>query len=137
MKVDMSAEGITSRLKEMDDLWLLSMKLVNAGRSLPRPKTKPAKQALKIFDSIRQVLIRDWDPIGVGGENRLADEYDAYVAPVYRILVGDRSENDLIEELRRIEVDEIGVGPSNVESLRLVAQNLLSLSVKLDVSDSV
>jgi hypothetical protein len=137
MKVDMSSEGISVRLKEMEDLWLLSMKLVSAGRSLPKLNTKPAKKALEIFDSIRQVLISDWDPIGIGDEKGLADEYDAYVAPVYRILVGARSEKDLIEQLRQIEVDEIGVRPTKVEILRPVARKLLSLSVKLEVSDSV
>lgn len=137
MKVDMSAEGITLRLKEMDDLWLLSMQLVSAGRSLPKPNTKPAKQALKIFDSIRQVMIKDWDPIGIGDEKGAADEYDVYIAPVYRILAGVRSENDLIEQLRRIEVEGLGIGPTNVECLRSVAQKLLSLSVKLDVSETV
>ena len=136
MKVDMSAEGITSRLREMEDLWLLSMQLVSAGRSLPKPAAKPAKQALKIFDSIRQVLIKDWDPIGIGDEKGLADEYDAYIAPIYRILAGTRSENDLIEQLKRIEADEIGVGPTNLESLRSVAQKLLSLSIKLDVREN-
>lgn len=134
MKVDMSAEGITSRLKEMDDLWLLSMNLVTAGRSLPMPKTKPAKHALKIFESIRQVLVEDWDPLDIGDEEGLDDEYDAYVTPVYRIFVGSRSENDLIEQLGRIEADEIGVTPADVESLRPVAHKLLSLSVRLDDS---
>jgi hypothetical protein len=137
MKVDMSATGITARLKEMDELWVLSMKLVSAGRSLPKPNTKPAKLALEIFGSIKQVLIRDWDPIGIGDEEVCGDEYDAYVAPVYRILIDSRSENDLIEELRRIEVDEIGVMPTDVERLRFVALKLLSLSVRLDVSESV
>ncbi|MCC6453015.1 MAG: hypothetical protein IT171_08985 [Acidobacteria bacterium] len=98
------------------------------------PKTKPAKHALKIFESIRQVLVEDWDPLDIGDEEGLDDEYDAYVTPVYRILVGSRSENDLIEQLGRIEADEIGVTPADVESLRPVAHKLLSLSVRLDDS---
>lgn len=137
MKVDMTAEGITSRLKEMDDLWLLSLKLMKAGRSLPKTKSGTARRALRIVDSIRQVFAKDWDPIGVGDEIQAVGEYDAYIAPVYRILAGSRSEKDLIEELRRIEVDEIGVMPSEVERLRPVALKLLSLSVRLDISESV
>jgi hypothetical protein len=136
MKVDMTAEGITSRLKEMDDLWLLSMKLMKAGRSLPKTKSDTARRALRIIDSIRQVLAKDWDPIGIGDEIQAVGEYDAYIAPVYRILVGSRNENDLIDELRRIEVHEIGVMPTEAERLRSVALKLLSLSVRLDVSES-
>lgn len=34
MKVDMSREAVTQRLKLMDELWVLSMKLMNAGRQL-------------------------------------------------------------------------------------------------------
>ncbi len=30
MKVDMSPEAVTQRLRTMDDLWLLSVKLMNA-----------------------------------------------------------------------------------------------------------
>ena len=131
MKIDMSAESITLRLKEMDDLWLLSMKLVSAGRTLPRPNSKPAKKALKIFDSIRQVLIRDWDPIGIGDETALADEYDAYIAPVYRILVGPRTVDDLVECLQRIERDELGVGISDSDRLFSVVKKLLALDVQL------
>jgi hypothetical protein len=131
MKVDMSAEGISSRLKEMDDLWLLSMKLVSAGRSLSKPNAKPAEQALKIIDSIRQILIRDWDPIGISNDSAVDDEYDAYIAPVYRILVGSRSEDDLISRLYQIERDEIGLPCDDPEMLRPVAKKLLELDVKL------
>jgi hypothetical protein len=131
MKVDMSAGGITLRLKEMDELWLLSMKLVSAGRSLPKPRTKPAKQALKIFDSIRQVLIRDWDPIGIGDETAITDEYDAYIAPVYRILAGSRADDDLIACLRRIERDELGIDRSDPDRLKSVVKELFALDVHL------
>ena len=34
MKVDMSPEAVTRRLKLMDELWVLSMKLMNAGKKL-------------------------------------------------------------------------------------------------------
>lgn len=34
MKVDMSPEAVTRRLKLMDELWILSMKLMGAGKRL-------------------------------------------------------------------------------------------------------
>ena len=34
MKVDMSPEAVTRRLKLMDELWVLSMRLMSAGKRL-------------------------------------------------------------------------------------------------------
>lgn len=129
MKVDMSPEAIAGRLRAMDDLWLLSLKLMNS--KLARPKTSRSR-GLEIQDSIRQVLLQDWDPIDICCDPNVNDEYDAYIAPIYRILVGSRSEGALIECLRRIERDEISVGPAEPELLRPVAKKLLGLKVTLD-----
>lgn len=128
MKVDMSPEAITGRLRAMEQLWVLSVKLMQSDSV---KKSRPSR-AIEIYDSVRQILLRDWDPIGVCGEPNASDEYDAYIAPIYRILVGTRSEFELIECLRRIERDEIGLSPGKPESLKLVAENLLALDVKLN-----
>ena len=88
------------------------------------------KRAAEIQDSIRQILYREWDPIGVAG---LApgDEYDSYIAPVYRILVGSRSEDELIEFLYWTESETIGMACESRELLRPVARRLLALDVRL------
>lgn len=132
MKVDMSRSGITARLREMDDLWLLSVKLMSADRKSAKSRSRTASRALEIYDSIRTVLVRDWDPIGIVNEADLHDEYDAYIAPVYRILVGTRSESDLVECLRKIERDEIGIGQTDANRLLPVARRLLSLPMDLN-----
>jgi hypothetical protein len=136
MSVDMSASGITGRLREMDDLWLLSVKLMNAGKALPKAGSPIARRALEVYDSIRQVLLKDWDPIGIGMDGA-PSEYDAYIAPVYRILVGTRSESDLIDCLRRIERNEIGVEPADSDRLLPVTQKLLALSVNLEADPKI
>ena len=92
---------------------------------------KREQRAAEIQDVIRQVLLRDWDPIGVNNDPELADEYDSYIAPVYRILVGSRSEDDLIGLLYRTERDQIGTACESPEQLRPVAQKLLALDVRL------
>ena len=61
-------------------------------------------RAAKIQDSIRQVFRHDWNPIGFG-DVLPEDEYDSYIAPVYRILAGSRSEQEIIECLFRLESD--------------------------------
>jgi hypothetical protein len=87
------------------------------------------KRALEIQDSIRQVLYHDWNPIP--GGDLPEDEYDSCIAPVYRILVGSQSEQELIECLFRLESEFIGVGCESAEQLRPVARRLLELDVRL------
>ena len=87
-------------------------------------------RATEIQDSIRQVLYHYWDPIGVAGSTP-EDEYDGYIGPVYRILSGSRSEQELIEYLFRTERDTIGIACDSSESLRPVARRLLALDVTL------
>jgi hypothetical protein len=86
-------------------------------------------RAAKIQDSIRQVLYHDWHPIPV--PDLPLDEYDSYIVPVYRILVGSRSEQELIECLFRLERDSIGTPCESAEQLRPVARRLLELDVRL------
>jgi hypothetical protein len=91
------------------------------------------RRAAEIQDSIRQVLYHEWDPIGVAG-SAPEDEYDAYIAPVYRILVGSRSEQELVEFLFRTARDTIGVASDTAEHLELgrpIARRLLELDVRL------
>ena len=89
------------------------------------------KQALEIQDSIRQILFWEWDPIGIADEEWPEDEYDAYIAPVYRILVSSRSEDDLIEYLQKTARVTIGMPSGNPVELRGVAKKLLLLNVGL------
>ncbi len=94
-------------------------------------KVSREQRAAEIQESIRQILFLDWDPIGVNNNAKLADEYDSYIAPVYRILSGSRSEDELIELLFRTEHDQIGTGCESPEQLRPVARKLLALNVAL------
>src|SRR3954465_10335017 len=91
------------------------------------------KRAADIQDSIRQILYHDWDPIGVSG-SAPEDEYDSYIAPVYRILSSSRSEQELVEYLFRTARDTIGVAcetAEHMEQMRPVARKLLELDVSL------
>ena len=89
-----------------------------------------SRRAAEIQESIRQILRRDWDPIGLG-DVLPEDEYDSYIAPVYRILAGSRSELELVDLLFRTERDAIGVSCESAEQLRPIARRLLQLDVKL------
>ena len=88
------------------------------------------KRAAEIQDSIRQILYQHWDPIGVSG---LApdDEYDSYITPVYRILAGSRSEEELIAFLSHTKGDTIAMPAESPQHFRPVARRLLELEVSL------
>jgi len=88
------------------------------------------KRAAEIQDAIRQILYRDWDPIGVSGAAP-DDEYDSYIGGVYRILASSRSEEALIQFLSGAVEDLVGSQESAPEDLRLVARKLLALDVRL------
>ncbi len=88
------------------------------------------KRAIEIQDSIRQILRYNWNPIGCAGDLP-DDEYDSYIAPVYRILAGSRSEQELIKCLYRIERDTINLPCHSPDLLLPVARKLLELDVRL------
>ena len=127
--VDMSPEAVSQRLRLMGELWELSVALMNSKVITRHGGSSRKERAGEIQDSIRKVLFFDWDPIGVSEFSELDDEYDAYIAPVYRILVGTRSEDDLINRLYQIENDSIGMSCGDPELLRPVARKLLELDV--------
>jgi hypothetical protein len=132
MKVDMSPEAVSGRLQAMGELWELSVELMASKPANGESVRGKGRRALEIQDSIRRVLMRNWDPISVSDVREAFDEYDAYISPVYRILVGTRSSDDLVECLRRIEREELGIRPADPEAYRKIAEKLLELEVTLN-----
>jgi hypothetical protein len=130
MKVDMSEHAVERRLCAMGELWELSVKLMSSDRKKRDSSFGRRSKALQIQDSIREVLTREWDPIGIGSETM--GEYDSYIAPLYRVLVTSRSKDILIERLQRIERDELGILETRIDVWRSVAEKLLTLPVTLD-----
>jgi hypothetical protein len=126
----MSPEAVTGRLRTMDELWLLSTKLMNSKRVATQSPSSKKERAAKIQDYIRQILFYEWDPIGIN-DSGPTDEYDAYIARVYRLLIEKCSEDDLINYLFKLERDSMGMSPVSAELLRPVAAKLMSLDVHL------
>jgi hypothetical protein len=125
----MSSEAVTHRLKQMEGLWLLGtalrkVKVVSKGAG-------KKNRGLEIQAAIRDVLFTQWNPISLA-DDRIGEEYDAYIAPLYRILVTSRDQELIIDTLMRIERDEIGTIFSDSNKLRSVANSLLGLKVTLD-----
>ena len=88
-------------------------------------------RAREIHGSIRQVLLHDWDPIGIRDGPGAGDEYDSYIGGVYRLLASGVSEDELVEHLWRIETVNMGLASLDRDKLRPVARRLQGLNVKL------
>ena len=109
-----------------------SLSLGSLGHSTRMTSSRETRAA-EIQESIRRVLRHDWNPIGFG-DVLPEDEYDSYVAPVYRILAGSRLEQELVEYLFRTGEGIVGATPTpspDYEHLRPVARRLLELDVRL------
>ena len=90
-----------------------------------------SQRARQVQESIGQVLMLDWDPIGLSDMPEAQGEYDAYVGGVYRLLASGASEDEIIEHLYKIELDTIGMPAADRECLRDVARKLRALNVSL------
>jgi hypothetical protein len=55
------------------------------------------------FETLRAILLRDWDPLSVGENPNLADEYDAYIPGLLRLIEGNCSADRLEGYLLDIE----------------------------------
>ena len=60
---------------------------------------------------VREILMRDWDPIGISGIAETADEYDAYVGRAYVMLMDERASAEAIAAyLLEIATGKMGLG---------------------------
>ncbi len=53
--------------------------------------------------AIREILMNEWDPIGVSHIPEAQDEYDSYVGDVYRLLITHANRHELFFHLWQIE----------------------------------
>ncbi len=83
-----------------------------------------ARRGHDIQSAIRQVLLTQWDPIGVAGVPEAVDEYDGYVGPVYRLLSSSASDRELAEYLAGIQTGAMGLHDPGWRALLPVAHAL-------------
>jgi hypothetical protein len=79
----------------------------------------------ELLTRVNEVLHYLWDPIGVRGEPRARDEYDAYVPDVYALLSQGASAEHIATHLDHIATERMGLG-SNLEHSQATARTLLA-----------
>jgi hypothetical protein len=92
------------------------------------------ERARQIQQQIREILLHEWDPIGVADMPEAQDEYDGYVGGVYRLLAEAATPSAIAAHLARIEGDRMGL-PSSPAARLDVATKLCALDVRLNASD--
>jgi len=80
---------------------------------------------LEIQNKVRDVLNRQWDPLGVG--DAVDDEYDMYIEDLYRLVKSNAPKEAIADLLRSIEVARMELRPSPPEKLSSVAGTLRNL----------
>lgn len=79
---------------------------------------------------IRTVLINDWDPVGIGNNSNLSDEYDGYIGPIIQILMQKSSIESIVLYLEKIENEDIGIEHTDIKSLYNIANKLKRIGEK-------
>ncbi len=79
---------------------------------------------------VRQILLHDWDPIGVQDIDQASDEYDGYADQVYAMLTDESATVDKIAAyLYKIAAEHMGLGRNRhlAETCKSVAETLVAL----------
>jgi hypothetical protein len=66
-------------------------------------------EARDLQGEIKRVLLREWDPIGVEGIDEASDEYDAYVAHLYKLLIRRASRQEIADYLWWAVTEHMGL----------------------------
>lgn len=79
-----------------------------------------------LLRSVKEILLKAWDPIGVNQHEECKDEYDSYAPKVCRHLREGADEVKLASYLGQLRCGAMGLSP-NEEKDRAVARQLLGL----------
>jgi hypothetical protein len=85
------------------------------------------KQNTETINKIRYLLLTEWDPLNIGDNPNLFDEYDGYIPIVLSILMKGIGVEELSILLYKIEQEEIGVD-GNLEKCYRVAVALKNMN---------
>ena len=81
----------------------------------------------EVLQAVKEVLFREWDPIGVNSNPARSDEYDSYASGIVRLLQAEADEYKIAEHLRSLQRVSMGMSSANEERDRGIARRLISL----------
>jgi hypothetical protein len=90
-----------------------------------------AERTEALFQALRAILDRDWDPIGIRG--RVEGEYDSYARSLARSLVDEerREAHAIAGRLRQLRTVSMGLGSNDAADAR-VAEAIVQAAERID-----
>ena len=73
----------------------------------------------ELYQRADEVLHYVWDSIGISGTPQARDEYDAYLAQVFGMLVESKGKHAISSYLVKVEEERMGLTPSAVQAMRV------------------
>jgi hypothetical protein len=86
-------------------------------------------------EAIQQVLLKEWDPIGVSEIKEAQDEYDAYVGSIYKMLIARKSRAEIFDYLWWLETEYMGL-IGNRQATEHFAERLTKLPDEIDYAST-
>ncbi len=81
---------------------------------------KLSSEQTELYRATDEVLHYIWDPIGVAEEPNARDEYWGYLPQVFKMLINDSSDEQIIDYLINVETDRMGLSPKKENAKRVV-----------------
>ena len=92
-------------------------------------------RAKRYHEAIKQAILKEWDPIGVGGIPEAQDEYDSYVPGVYKLLITRRPKHEVFDYLWTLETQHMGL-TGDRQATEYFAERLLRIPQEIEESAS-
>ncbi len=83
-------------------------------------------QAQRYHTAIREIFLRNWDPIGIADIPEAQDEYDSYISQVYGLLIRREPLYKMVDFLWWVETEHMGLCGTHRRTEQ-VAERLLRL----------
>jgi hypothetical protein len=88
-------------------------------------------RARRYQQAIREILLREWDPIGVCDDANAQDEYDAYIHEIHGMLIRHEPRHKLVDHLWWIETEHMGLF-GNLTRTQTVADRLIVVREEIE-----
>jgi hypothetical protein len=89
--------------------------------------SEAAERARALHQQIKDVLLREWDPIGVQAIPEAQDEYDSYVPTIHSMLISRKPTHEVFEYLMWLETEHMGL-TADRQRTQSIAEMLAGLS---------
>jgi hypothetical protein len=89
------------------------------------------REVKKINQAIKEILLKDWDPIGIFGTGTDV-EYDPFIWPIFSLVRSGADVDEISAHLYALESDLMGSFPDNNERAISASRKLIDLKEKMN-----